>query len=393
MSKIIYLTDRSRIVTREECERKRFLNYDYDVEGEPIGIQRRSTSLPLLNGTEIHAAHAKVLAGQDLDSVVAEMRQRYKETVELKGIYVSDDVDHMVREQMAMLEALLRAFTRLVLPRILAEYDIVNIEQSHDWELAPGLVQKLRFDSIVRRKSDKTLTILDWKSMKSISEAWEQKLEHSRQTSLYTQAAEELYGEPVEMMYVGMVKGAWRKDTAKSSPFYNQKIQSTPFLYAYTLDRENFQTAYTNRKGFQKIRSYEEMPISKWVDYLFEHEPEVVNEQFTVIPGFAPTLRERRRVKELVIREELKFIEDIERYKELKAKAEKTGDSILLQQAEDFLDFVAAPMREENCYKYGSESRCSFWWLCFVEGALQHALVDGEFERREPHHETTLEDV
>jgi hypothetical protein len=391
--KPIYLTDRSRIVTREECERKRYLNYDLDVDGTPIGIQRRSASLPLLNGTEIHEAHAKVLAGQELESVVTEMRNRYKDAVELKGIYVSDDIDHMVREQMAMLEALLRAFVRLVLPRILAEYEVVNIEQSHDWELAPGLVQKLRFDTIVRRKADGMLAILDWKSMKSISEVWEQKLERSRQTALYTQAAEELYGEPVEMMYVGMVKGEWRKDTAKSSPWYGQRIQSTPFLYAYTLDHESFQTAYTNRKGFHKVRIYEEMPVAKWVDYLFTNEPDVVNEQFTVIPPFAPTPRQRRRVKELVIREELKFINDIGLYKDLKAKADRSGDSILLQQAEDFLDFVAAPLREESCHKYGKEGRCPFYNLCFVEGAQEHALVDGEFERREPHHSTSMEDA
>ncbi len=391
MSNGIYITDRSRIVTREECERKRYLNYDLDVEGISTGIQRRSASLPLLNGTEIHEAHAKVLAGQDLDSVVAEMRERYAATVATKGIYVSDDVEHMVREQINMLEALLRAFTRLILPRILSEYDVVNIEQSHDWELAPGLVQKLRFDTIVRRKSDRMLAILDWKSMAYISDAWEQKLERSRQTALYTQAAEELYGEPVEMMYVGMVKGAWRKDTAKASPFYNQRIQATPFLYAYTLDHENYQTAYTSRKGFHKVRTYEEMPVEKWVDWLFKHEPAVVNEQFTIIPGFAPTLRERRRVKELVIREELKFVNDIALYKDLAARAAQTGDSILQNQAEDFLDFVAAPLREENCFKYGQDNRCPFYAICFNEGALAHALVDGEFEVRSPHHGTTLE--
>jgi hypothetical protein len=45
---LTYITDRSRIVTREECERKRYLNYDFDINGEPMGIQRRAASLPLL---------------------------------------------------------------------------------------------------------------------------------------------------------------------------------------------------------------------------------------------------------------------------------------------------------------------------------------------------------
>jgi hypothetical protein len=388
----IQIIDRSRIVTREECGRKRYLNYDMDVSGQPMGIQRREASLPLLNGTEIHEAHAKVLAGQPPPAVVEEMQARYREAVETRGIYTSDNPEHLVNEQTMLLTALLLAFTRLWMPRILAEYEIVNIEQSHDWVLHPGLVQKLRFDTMVRRKSDGQLCILDWKSMKSISEAWEQKLERSRQTSLYTQAAEEIYGERVEIGYVGMVKGAWRKDTAKSSPFYGQKIQASPFLYAYTLDAADlWQSAWTNRKGFRKVRTYEEMPIEKWVDWMFANEPKVVNEQFTFIPPFAPTPRERRRVKELVIREELKYLEDIRLYKAMRLNAD--GNPMLEQQAEDFLDFVAAPKRDEQCFKYGAENRCQFYDICHTEGALENLMVGDEFEVREAHHETTVEEA
>lgn len=394
MKPAIYLTDRSRIVLREECERRRYLNYDYDVDGAPMGIQRRSASLPLLNGTEIHEAHAKVLVGQDIESVITEMRERYQAVFDTRGVYTADDPDHMMTEQMALLEAMLRTFVRLMLPRILAEYEPLTIEKQLDWELAPGLVQKLRFDTLVRRRSDKALVILDWKSMAYISDGWAEKLERSRQTSLYTQAAEELYGEPVEIGYVGMVKGQWRKDTAKSSPFFGQKIQSTPYLYAYTIagGGDTFQTAYTNRKGFYKIRTYDEMPISKWVDWLFEKEPDTVNELFTLVPPFSPTLRERRRVKELVIRDELRYLENIQQYKALKLKAATTGLNELAEQAQDFLDFVAAPMREENCFRYGLDNRCPFYNLCFNEGGLEHVLTDGEFEPREPHHSTSLEE-
>jgi hypothetical protein len=392
LSKVIYLTDRSRIVTREECERKRYLNYDFDVFGEPMGIQRKAASLPLLNGTEIHEAHAKVLASYSIDSTVKEMKERYEKVIDERGVYTDDNVEHLMREQLTLLEGMLRAFTRLWMPRILAEYDIVNIEQSHDWELAPGLVQKLRFDTMVRRRADRTLAILDWKSMRYISEAWSVKLERSRQTSLYTQAAEEIYGEPVEIGYVGMVKGAWRKDTAKSSPFYGQKIQASPYLYAYTLESEDkWQTAYTPRKGYRKVRIADEMPVEKWVDWLFEHEPETVNELFTFTPPFAPTPRERRRVKELVIREELAYIEDIRQYKALLRKANETGDPNLLQQAQDFLDFVAAPMRDENCGKYGQDNLCSYYGVCHTEGGLENINLGDDFEVREPHHETTVE--
>ena len=65
----------------------------------------------------------------------------------------------------------------------------------------------------------------------------------------------------------------------------------------------------------------------------------------------------------------------------------------LLDKAEDFLDFVAAPRDTDNCFKYGSEYRCSFYDICHNEGALEYALEDGAFEMREAHHETELEEA
>jgi hypothetical protein len=89
----------------------------------------------------------------------------------------------------------------------------------------------------------------------------------------------------------------------------------------------------------------------------------------------------------------LKYLQDIQHYKLMKFKADTTGDLNLAQQAQDFLDFVAAPMREERCYQYGEANRCPFYGICFNEGGLEHVMEDGEFERREPHHATELEEA
>lgn len=398
MSKVIYLTDRSRIVAREDCERKRFINYDFDVDGEPTGIERTTTSLPLLNGIEIHEAHAKVLAGQDIDTVVAEMVARYTTTVNERGVHVYDEDNKagLIAEQTALLDGMLRGFVLVVLPRILEEYDVVTIEKPMDWELAPGLVQKLRFDAVLRRKGDGQLVILDYKSMAYISDAWEKKLERSRQTSLYVLAAEELFGEPVEIAYVGMVKGQYAKDTAKSSPFYGQRIQKSPYVYAYGLvsaDGGIYQAPYTPKKGYVKLRIPDayEGGTKAWVDYLWHNDRNSLNELFTFIPPFAPTRREMHRVKELVVREELAYLRRIKNYRAMVAKA--NGDSRLLQQAQDYLDFVAAPMREERCYQYGEASACAYVGICFNEGGFEHALADGGFEPRKAHHNTELEEA
>jgi hypothetical protein len=394
VSKPIYLTDRSRIVAREDCERKRYLNYEFDIDGEMVGIQRKSHSLPLLNGIEVHDAHARLLAGTEtVDSIMEGMRASYKATVESRGVHGEADPAQLIAEQTNLIEGMLRAWLLEWVPRIQEDYDIVSIEKPMDWHLAPGLVQKLRFDVVLRRKGDGRLVILDYKTMSYISDAWAKKLERSRQTSLYILAAQELYGEPVEMAYMGLVKGAYRKDTAKSSPFYEQKIQYSPYLYAYGLfggDGDFYQTAYTPKKGFVKFRTYDVMPMKEWVEWLWANERNTVKELFTFNPPFAPTPREMHRVKELVVREEVAHLRRIEHYRALVRKAD--GDPTLLQQAQDYLDFVAAPMREERCYQYGADSACAFVDICFNEGAIDNVLEDGAFEPREAHHGTGLVD-
>lgn len=394
--KPIYITDRTRIVTREECERKRYLQFDYDINGEPIGLQRKTGSLPLLNGIEIHEAHAKLLAGQSLDSIVQEMRASYSLFVANFGIHGEVDPDQLVKEQMALIEGMLRAFSYVWLPRILDEYDVLDLEKPRDWVVAPGLVQKLRFDTRLRRKGDGQLVIMDWKSMSYISDAWAKKLEHSRQSSLYIEAAEEIFDEPVEIAYLGMVKGMYRTDTAKASPWYNQKIQSSPYLYAYELQGDVgnvYQTEWTNKKGFKKIRTYEQMSMKEWIDHLWHNERQTLNELFTFNPPFAPTKAERLEDRQLVIYEELKYHKDLDIYKARRDKAVREGDELSLNKAEEFLNLVVAPKRKERCYQYGEANVCPMYELCHVEGALERVLEDGAYEPRVPHHSQELEEA
>jgi hypothetical protein len=392
----VYLTDRSRIVTREGCERKRFLNYDFDIDGEMVGVQKKSSSLPLLNGIEVHEAHARLLAGHDLEEIVASMRERYRDTLALRPILTDEDPKQLQVEQLALLEAMLRAFKRTWLPRILEDYDLVSIEKPMDWKLAPGLVQKLRFDVVLRRKGDGMLIILDYKTMAYPSDSWSKKLERSRQTSLYILAAQELFQEPVEIAYLGLIKGIYAKDTAKASPWYGQRIQKTPYLYAYALMGSVgnvYETEWTNKKGFQKIRTYEAVPggIEEWVDWLWHNKRDKLQEMFVFNPPFAPTQREMQRVRELVVREELEYVARVRAYQAMVRSA--NGDEHMLAKAQEFLDYVAAPMREESCYQYGLDHSCSYLDVCFNGGALERLLEDGGFEARESHHATTLEEA
>lgn len=403
MGKLIYITDRSRIDTREECERKRYLNFDFDVDGEMLGIQRREAALALLDGTEIHDAFARLLAfhakhpkGESLDVVAARLRRQIREQVLARGVYGDTDPEKLIAEQAALLEGLLRSYEKIWIPHILEEFDVVSIEEPQEWILAPGLISKHRFDVVLRRKTDKQLVILDYKTFAYTSDTWARKLERSRQTSLYILAAQEMFGESVEMMYLGMAKGSYRIDTAFSSPFHKQKIQASPFCYAYALKGDIgtvYQTAYTSKKGFKKVRAYEEMTPKEWFEFLWHNEEKTVREQFSYVGAFSPTQKEMNRVRELVVREELEYVANIRKYHDMRNKAISEGNDDLLEKAEKFLDLIAAPMRENTCNAYGADYQCAFYNICFSENGLDNALEDGAFMPRIPHHETALKEA
>ena len=116
------------------------------------------------------------------------------------------------------------------------EYEVAQfdgkpaIEQAWDWELAPGLKQHLRMDAILRRKDDGLLHILDYKSAKYVSEGWRDKFEHSNQTELYVQALKDRTGTVGGMSDEGLIKGAYRKDTARSSKYFRLADSIEPLL-------------------------------------------------------------------------------------------------------------------------------------------------------------------
>lgn len=384
MNKIIHLIDRSRVVAREECPRLRFYSYDYS----GTGLESDQQSLPLLSGIAIHSAHARLLAGQPLDAVVESVISDYVKAIEARGLLGLDVTKDIIKEQSALLEGMLRVWAITRMPMILEEYDVVSIEERWDWELAPGLVERMRMDVILRRKDDGLLFILDFKTVSYPSDIWFEKFEHDHQTCLYIQALKERMNEPVGgILYEGLVKGQFRKDTAKASPWYGQKIQQSPYTLAYKLDGQAgehfYQTEYTNKKGYHKVKTFEEMSMKDWVNVWMipgGNGMTPVNELIIAVPPISPPDYELLRMKDQVIREELEYFEKLGRYRDIQDDA----------TAEAFLDIVA-PMRVSRCFKYGIDNRCQFaQGICFNRGA-EPLSPDSGYRRREPHHDTDME--
>lgn len=391
MGKIVYLIDRSRVVAREECPRLRYLGYDYASEG----LESDQASLPLLSGIAIHAAHAKLLVGQSIDSVVEETINAYVAEIQLRGLAGITVTQDIIKEQAALLEGMLRVWAVVRMPMILEEYVVESIEQKWDWELAPGLVERIRMDAILRRKDDNLLHILDYKSMGYASEFFMEKQEHDTQTCLYVQALKEHTGEPVGgILYEGLIKGQFKKDTARSSQFYGQKIQQSPYTLTYALRGDVgtlYETDYTSRKGWVKVKTFEEMPMKQWVEhYLLPGGKGIVpvNELFVVVPPIAPPDYELQRVKEQTVFEETAYLEQLGRYREMVAYGEATNSGELGEQLAEGLLNRFAPLRTGRCFKFGIEYGCKFRSICFNQGA--RPLDEGGFVKRVPHHDTDL---
>lgn len=396
MGRLIYI-DRTRVAVRQECPRKRFLSFDYlpeELLNAPIdeaGIVRSLQSLPLLNGITIHAAHARLLAGWDIDRVVQEAHTEYTTEVNAKGVFGEADVAGLIREQLAMLEGMVRMWARWRLPVILRDYELADfgsgpaIEQAWEWELAAGLRQRIRMDAILRRRDDGLLHILDYKSCGNASEAWRDKFEHDLQTELYVQALKERTGEPVGgMLYEGLIKGYYRKDTAKSSAFFGQRIQSSPYCYAYLLEGEEGQVwsaDYTNKKGFRKVRITDHMTTKQWCEEQLQYMVQP-SDLFVVAPPICPPPFELERIKKQVVNQELKYHADLAEYRRLLREGFE-------HEAQELLD-IFAWQNGDACYRYGPDHGCPFVnGVCWVQGA--RPLEDGGFEKRTPHHENLEE--
>lgn len=386
MSKVVYLIDRSRVETREACPRKRFLNYDY----AGTGLEPEEQALPLLSGIAMHTAFARLLAGQDLEQVLTDILRDYRKEIEERGLQNLDVTEDIIQQQSALLEGMLRLWARVRMPAILRDYEVISIEQAWRWELAPGLFQSFRFDVLLRRRDDGVIFIMDFKTVKYPSEVWFEKFEHNLQTCLYLQAVKErmaqLTGNADDILggilYEGLVKGAFKKDTAQKSPWYGQRLQQSPYTLAYKLDGDQgvcvYQSDYTSKKGYRKVKTFEEMPMKNWVDHLFYNEQATVNELFIVVPDICPPAYELERVKAQVIREELQYHKQLDTYREM----DPTG-----RFADDYLDLFA-PLRTNQCYQYGADHKCPFLTVCFNRGATP--LEDGGFIPRKPHHDTDL---
>jgi hypothetical protein len=396
-----YRTARSYIEDREACPRLRLLGVDLDGHG----YQMRGTTVPLLGGTSGHDGFAHLLLTGRLDDevgpdgevrpgAVSVAQAAFLQDFEERGLRFLDEEDHgrIKREQLWLIEIILRGWAMVRLPLILRDYEpFVPPETSFDWQLAPDVVEPLRMDVILRNRHTGALVILDFKFTGYTDELWFSMHEYSRQTILYIQGLIEKLADwgmedvDVEgMMYEGIARGRFKKDTAKTSPFYGKRIQQTPWAYAYAglVDGVlEFSSKYTNRKGWSKVFVGDHVSVDMWLEHLKADGS--LNRLFASMAPTNPAPQLRISIRNQIARAESRWLRDVQKFEQLRMHL---GDDHPLTL--DHLD-TFAEQRTKRCRQFGDDNRCPFMGPCLeTEMGWARMKEDEAFEPRVPHHPT-----
>ena len=393
-------TSRSAIVDREECDRLRLLGWELD----GTGYQPRSASVALLSGIHIHEGFANFLDPAHVERLTTDRPALIEESVKVMldgyrdafikhGIRQAEgeDSDRILAEQCWMLELMFRGWCIIRLDDFLEDYEVMSVERAWRWTLTDGIVLPLRMDAIVRRRDDGLLHIVDFKGTGSGDEQFAGQHEKSRQTILYLTALEEHTDEPVGgMLYEGLVRGSFRKDTAEASPFFGQRIQNTPLCYAYRLEGADgihqWQTKYTRAAGWHKAQVWHDHTPQEWLNFLQIDKDKdgrtVLPKLF--IPGIAvnPPPAFRQSARRQIAHQEQQWYAGLARFNEIRLDHE--GDSTELQA---HLESWAI-QKTGRCKKFGDDHRCPFEKndLCFLSNVTELLQDEPEFQPRIPHH-------
>lgn len=412
MAEPLWLTDRSRIETGlARCPRQRALCYHpIGVPGASYGLVRRGESLPLATGTYTHVGlealcrHVKFMHELPPDHVVREcvklaLGQYEAKIVErgFRGLLASEQSDLVLKEQMALVEGMIWAFARLMLPWIHTEFEILEVEEEKLYPLGDGITLMQRLDLLGRCRTREGLAYIDFKTSGRTADIFAEEWETKPQLGLGTLGAEEKYGVPVTELYViGLNKGYRKKDSQ------GVKRQESVFCYGYRrpanppIAAEEWKPSYewiddqgqTRRAGrdFSKAPTYEYPGGTEaWVKSLPES---VLKKQVFLVGPLQPQKAQLASLQHSIRAEELRWQQILWTLYEKQSvegwQWSDPGFQVLLDK------LVPCSW---NCRPFGKGYECEFVDLCFRQPGWETPLESGKYAPRLPHHKPELDQM
>ena len=407
MTTLPIITSRSAVSRYQQCPRLRWWQYEAPNGTATPGWERRAMSIPLSTGIYTHKGIEvllrQVVAGwaQDVQEAVEQACSAYRDEVDQRGIAVEADsqAEDVIEEQRAHIEAMIRAWARVRLPRWLEQYEIIEVETEDRIELSDDVTLAVRADAVVRRKADDRMFVVNFKTVGNPDERWLRSWEVDMQLMTELLAAERRHGKVFGGVIIeGLVKGARVKvghdlrevrDANKEVAGY---IDRSPLLYGFKTDADppltplQYQWESTTRKGWYKFRTWKEdfvrydislvkncgmSSLEYWVNWLPE---ECLENLFVTVP---PIMR-----NEGMIESKVNQIIAMER-NVMKGTHMVNGTSLEPRGLYTLALDYSFPQNEHNCVY---PSKCQCYELCFESGTAEDPGGSGLYQARKDHH-------
>ena len=199
----------------QHCPMARYLKF----HSHHGGIAKTGRTVPLATGTYIHKALENVLSLgaatltrmlttklEDFIPIVEKAAIEYLLEADSKGFTTTED-SHTKQEQAHLIQALTFGWIAHVLPYILENFDIIQVEKEVPFKI-DFFTQLQRPDLVLRAKSTRRFGSLDFKSESSIRPGYENLYRENLQLSLQCLGPSLHLGVDVQDYYVnGLLKG------------------------------------------------------------------------------------------------------------------------------------------------------------------------------------------
>jgi hypothetical protein len=348
---MIHRVSRSAIVTRKQCEMRRYLQYE--LRGTGVSpVSQFGGNLTAVRGQLFHDISFQIIQGAP--------QREWQESLSrnITSLKLTPQDHALVRRAMLGWQRVRGGWWQ-------EHFDVLSAEAEWSWPITPSIHQPLRMDKILRRKDDKALGIFDYKTMGSVTPNWIEKMLNSDQTHLYIQALKERSGEHViGMCYDGVIVGKNAKGIQRS-PFVtghqkNGKVSAIWSQGSYPYDLTN----YTD---------------DQWMDWILKHD-RVLDELYCTTDFLSPQANAMLHTKNSVGRGE-------EEFKHRVGLIEGIRETYGEQSAEYQQGLNLIEKNSEHCLKFGVGYQCPFVQQCW-----QGFPVDEQFAPREDHHAQDVED-
>jgi hypothetical protein len=348
------LVSRSAIVTRKQCEMKRYVGYEFRGTGvQPKDFTQKAghigmAALPKVRGAIFHNLSLAIVQGAEPSDWQPLLKQQI--------VLLPEEIQ---AQQLVLIRRAMLGWELIRGKQWRQDFDVISAEESWQWPLTPNISEPLRMDKIIRRKDDRSLGIFDYKTMGNSDPNWVHRLELSDQTHLYVQALKERTDEWIlGICYDGVVIGKIKDG-----------VQRSPFVVGY-MKNGKVSPKWSAGSTLIELKDYSD---EKWLDWI--QGTDGLNDLYQTTGFLSPPTEVMLHTKASIGRAEEEYLDRVSRVENVREVCGE--DSIEFRQALALIE-----KNPDQCLKYGVDYACSFVGQCWHGWPL-----DEQFEPRVNHHQ------